>query len=54
MSTPARPVLWYRYLTKELDAERLSAEYVVAVHWQRWRMEDADAIAKHLPGLAYL
>ncbi len=45
---------WYRYLTNELDAERLPTEYVVALYWQRWRIEDAYAIVKRLLGLAYL
>jgi hypothetical protein len=44
---------WYRYLTNELDAERLPTEYVVALYWQRWRIEDAYAIVKRLLGLAY-
>lgn len=44
---------WYRYLTNELDPERLPTEYVVALYWQRWRIEDAYAIAKRLLGLAY-
>jgi len=44
---------WYRYLTNELDAERLPVAYVVALYWQRWRIEDAYAIVKRLLGLAY-
>lgn len=44
---------WYRYLTNELDTERLPAPYVVALYWQRWRIEDAYNIAKRLLGLAY-
>ena len=44
---------WYRYLTNELDAERLPTEYVVALYWQRWRIEEAYAIVKRLLGLAY-
>ncbi len=44
---------WYRYLTNELDATRLPTEYVVALYWQRWRIEDAYAIVKRLLGLAY-
>jgi hypothetical protein len=44
---------WYRYLTNELDPERLPTEYVVALYWQRWRIEDAYAIVKRLLGLAY-
>jgi hypothetical protein len=30
---------WYRYLTNELDPTRLPTEYVVALYWQRWRIE---------------
>ncbi len=44
---------WYRYLTNELDAERLPTPYAVALYWQRWRIEDAYAIVKRLLGLAY-
>ncbi len=44
---------WYRYLTNELDATRLPTEYLVALYWQRWRIEDAYAIVKRLLGLAY-
>ena len=45
---------WYRYLSNELDTERLPIAYLVAVYWQRWRIEDAYAIVKRLLGLAYL
>jgi hypothetical protein len=44
---------WYRYLSNELDTERLPAAYLVALYWQRWRIEDAYAIVKRLLGLAY-
>lgn len=44
---------WYRYLSNELDPERLPTAYLVALYWQRWRIEDAYAIAKRLLGLAY-
>ena len=44
---------WYRYLTNELDTERLPAPYVVALYWQRWRIEEAYSIVKRLLGLAY-
>jgi hypothetical protein len=44
---------WYRYLTNELDSERLPAPYLVALYWQRWRIEDAYAAVKRLLGLAY-
>lgn len=44
---------WYRYLTNELDLERLPTPYAVVLYWQRWRIEDAYAIVKRLLGLAY-
>lgn len=44
---------WYRYLTNELDSQRLPAPYAVALYWQRWRIEDAYNIVKRLLGLAY-
>lgn len=44
---------WYRYLTNELDTARLPLPYVVALYWQRWRIEDAYNIVKRLLGLAY-
>ncbi len=44
---------WYRYLTNELDIDRLPTAYVVALYWQRWRIEDAYNIVKRLLGLAY-
>lgn len=44
---------WYRYLTNELNSERLPTPYAVALYWQRWRIEDAYAIVKRLLGLAY-
>jgi len=44
---------WYRYLTNELDAKKLPTAYVVALYWQRWRIEDAYSIVKRLLGLAY-
>jgi len=45
---------WYRYLTNELDAQTLPTAYVVALYWQRWRIEDAYALVKRLLGLAYV
>lgn len=45
---------WYRYLTNELDDAVLPTAYVVALYWQRWRIEDAYALAKRLLGLAYV
>lgn len=44
---------WYRYLTNEIDAQRLPAEAVVALYQQRWRIEDVFGIVKRLLGLAY-
>lgn len=44
---------WFRYLTNELDTERLPVPYLVALYWQRWRIEDAYNIVKRLLGLAY-
>ena len=44
---------WYRYLTSELDPERLPPVYIVALYWQRWRIEDAYKTVKRLLGLAY-
>jgi hypothetical protein len=44
---------WFRYLTNELDAKRLPTAYVVALYWQRWRIEDAYNLVKRLLGLAY-
>ena len=44
---------WYRYLTNVVEVEMLPAEYVVALYWQRWRIEDAFNVVKRLLGLAY-
>jgi len=44
---------WYRYLSNELDTERLPTAYLVALYWQRWRIEEAYAVVKRLLGLAY-
>ena len=44
---------WYRYLTSELDPEGLPPLYIVALYWQRWRIEDAYKTIKRLLGLAY-
>ena len=44
---------WFRYLTNELDPHRLPTEHVVALYWQRWRIEEAFFIVKRLLGLAY-
>ena len=45
---------WYRYLTNELHVQTLPTAYVVALYWQRWRIEDAYALVKRLLGLAYV
>jgi hypothetical protein len=44
---------WYRYLTNVLDPEVLPTVYVVALYWQRWRIEEAYLVVKRLLGLAY-
>jgi hypothetical protein len=45
--------MWYRYLTNEVDETMLPTAYVVALYWQRWRIEDAYTMVKRLLGLAY-
>lgn len=50
----SRGGLWDRYLTNELDPDKLPAEQVVALYATRWRIEEAFAIVKRLLGLAYL
>lgn len=44
---------WYRYLTNELDPERLPADQVVALYAARWRIEEVFALIKRVLGLAY-
>lgn len=44
---------WYRYLTNETDPAQLPAAVVVALYWQRWRIEEALNVVKRLLGLAY-
>jgi hypothetical protein len=44
---------WYRYLTNELDSQKLPTEYIAALYWQRWRIEDAFNAVKRLLGLSY-
>ncbi len=44
---------WYRYLTNVVDPQVLPATYVMALYWQRWRVEDAFNTIKRLLGLAY-
>jgi len=44
---------WYRYLTNELDPQRLPAIYVANLYRQRWRIEEVFHAVKRLLGLAY-
>jgi hypothetical protein len=44
---------WYRYLSNELDTQRLPVPYLVALYWQRWRIEDAYNAVKRILGLAF-
>ena len=44
---------WYRYITNVLDPLVLPPVYVVALYWQRWRIEEAYVVVKRLLGLAY-
>jgi hypothetical protein len=44
---------WRRYLTSELDPERLPLGYVAALYAHRWRIEEAYSLVKRLLGLAY-
>jgi hypothetical protein len=44
---------WYRYVTNVLDPAVLPPVYVVALYWQRWRIEEAYLTVKRLLGLAY-
>lgn len=44
---------WYRYLTNELDPQRLPAPEVVALYRHRWQIEEAYATVKRLLGLAF-
>jgi Transposase DDE domain len=57
---PLRLVEWttpkgapYRYLTNVVDPTILSAETIVLLYGQRWRMEEAFQAVKRLLGLAY-
>jgi hypothetical protein len=45
---------WYRYLSNELDAKRLSARQIAELYRTRWRVEEAFALTKRLLGLSYL
>jgi hypothetical protein len=44
---------WYRYLTNELDPQRLPAAELVALYRHRWKIEEAYATVKRLLGLAF-
>jgi hypothetical protein len=44
---------WRRYLTSELDPERLPAAQIGLLYGQRWRIEEAYSLVKRLLGLAY-
>ena len=44
---------WYRYLSNEVNAGCLPVPYLVALYWQRWRIEDAYNMVKRLLGLAF-
>ena len=44
---------WLRYLTNELDSERLPARHLVSLYYRRWSIERAYATVKRLLGLAY-
>lgn len=44
---------WLRFLTNELDPEKLPARYLVALYYRRWSIERAFATVKQLLGLAY-
>jgi hypothetical protein len=45
--------VWRRYLTHELDPQRLPPQYIASLYACRWRMEEAFLIVKRLLGLAY-
>jgi len=44
---------WYRYLSNELQPERLPTVYLVALYRRRWRIEESFSTVKRLLGLAY-
>jgi hypothetical protein len=44
---------WYRYLSNELDAQRLLAEMLAGLYRQRRHIEDAFGTVKSLLGLSY-
>ena len=45
---------WYRYLSNELDPQRLSPQQIATLYRERWRIEDAFLLSKRLLGLSYL
>lgn len=44
---------WYAFLSNELDPTVLPVQHLVALYFQRWRIEDAFNVVKRLLGLAY-
>lgn len=44
---------WHRYLTNEIDPEKLPARQLVALYYRRWSIEQAFNTVKRLLGLAY-
>jgi len=44
---------WYAFLCNELDPTVLPASHIVALYFERWRIEDAFNVVKRLLGLAY-
>jgi len=44
---------WHRYLTNEIDPEKLPARQLVALYYRRWSIERAFSTGKRLLGLAY-
>ena len=44
---------WNRYLTNEIDPEKLPARQLVALYYRRWTIERAFSTVKRLLGLAY-
>ena len=45
---------WHYWITTELDPTRLSADQVIALYAQRWRIEEAFLQCKRLLNLSYL
>jgi hypothetical protein len=44
---------WYAFLCNELDPTVLPVQHLVALYFERWRIEDAFNVVKRLLGLAY-